>query len=216
VDFRCRQNAEAARILKEVVHSVDPALEFSVYSGYQSTRTKEHYGVDWELMQPNIDIAIAGYGGSEQKVRDTLEAMDGKPFMGGEMWYLSYRDDSRPTPNVHTWKNRLLRKFIQSGCTGVLIWHLAPMEGGSFHATSEATAFIDEYDEWLREDQRADEKVAVEGIPTSDWAAFERNGEIMVMLLNFGEDATPVTVTVDGEAQETELAPYASEVLMVE
>ncbi|MFW5868603.1 MAG: hypothetical protein ACOCX2_12340, partial [Armatimonadota bacterium] len=216
VDFRCRQNADAAAILRDAVRSVDPELEFSVYSGYESTRTKEHYGVDWALMQPNIDIAIAGYGGSEEAVRATLEAVDGKPFMGGEMWYLSHRHDARPTPNVDTWRNRLLRKYVQSGCTGVLIWHLSPMEGGSFHATSEATAFIAEHEDWLREDLRADEKVTVEGIPTSDWAAFERDGAIMVMLLNFGEDAVQVTVTVEGEARQVELAPYAHEALIVE
>ena len=216
VDFRCRQNADAAKILQAAVHSIDPELEFSVYSGYQSLRTREHYGVDWALMQPNIDIAIAGYGGSEEAVRDTLEAMDGKPFMGGEMWYLSHRHDERPTPDPDTWCNRLLRKYVQSGCTGVLIWHLAPMEGGSFHATSEATAFIAEHEDWLREDQRADEKVTVDGIPTSDWAAFERDGQIMVLLLNFGDETTPVTVTVEGEAQQVDLAPHAYETLMVE
>lgn len=214
VDFRCRQNADAAAILSEAVHAVDPELEFSVYSGYQSTRTKEHYGVDWALMQPNIDMAIAGYGGSEEAVRATLEAMAGKPFMGGEMWYLSHRDDSRPTPDMRTWCNRLLRKYVQSGCTGVLIWHLAPMEGGSFYATSEATALIAEYEDSMREDLRADEKVTVEGIPVSDWAAFERNGEIMVLLLNFADEARPVTVTIEGEAQEIELAPFAHEVLV--
>lgn len=214
VDFRCRQNAVAAGILQEAVHSVDPALEFSVYSGYQSTRTKEHYGVDWTLMQPNIDIAIAGYGGSEEAVRATLEAMAGKPFMGGEMWYLSHRDDSRPTPDMRTWCNRLLRKFVQSGCTGVLIWHLAPMEGGSFYATSQATALIAQYDDWLREELRADEKVAVEGIPVSDWAAFERDGQVLVLLLSFVDEPKPVTVTVAGETRQVELAPFAHEVLM--
>ncbi len=213
VDFRCRQNARAAAILQDAVHAVDPDLEFSVYSGYQSKRTREHYGVDWALMQPNIDIAIAGYGGSESAVRATLEAMDGKPFMGGEMWYLSHRSDARPRPNMKTWCNRLLRKFVQSGCTGVLIWHLAPMNGGSFYATSEATALIAEYEDWLREDLRADEKVTVEGIPASDWAAFERDGEVMVLLLNFADEPSPVTVTIEGEAQEMQLAPYAHEVV---
>ncbi len=211
VDFRCAQNAAAAAILQEAVHSVDPALEFSVYSGYQSTRTKEHYGVDWALMQPNIDMAIAGYGGSEESVRATLAAMAGKPFMGGEMWYLTHRDDSRPTPDMRTWCNRLLRKFVQSGCTGVLIWHLAPMEGGSFYATSEATALIARYEDWLREEQRCDAKVAVAGIPVSDWAAFERDGKTLVLLLNFADELKPVTVTIADEARQIELAPYAHE-----
>lgn len=213
VDYRCGQNAKAAAILSEAVHAVDPALEFSVYSGFQSTRTKEHYGVDWALMQPHIDMAIAGYGGSEDSVRATLEAMGGKPFMGGEMWYLSHREDSRPTPDMRTWCNRLLRKFVQSGCTGVLIWHLAPMEGGSFYATSEATALIAEHEDWLREDLRCDAKVSVEGLPVSDWAAFERDGEILVLLLNFAAEPKPVSVTIDGETRQVELAPYGREVL---
>ncbi len=215
VNFRCRQNADAAAILAEAVHSVDPGLEFSVYSGFQSKRTMEHYGVDWALMQPSIDMAIAGYGGSLDTVRATLEAMGGKPLMGGEMWYLSHRDDSRATPNMRTWRNRLLRQFVWSGCTGVLIWHLAPMEGGSFYATSEATEFIAENEAWLRDNLRCDERVTVEGIPAGDWAAFEHDGRIHVLLLSFVDEPKQVSVTAGGRTNQVELGPHGYEVVVL-
>jgi len=58
-----------------------------MYSGYQGKRTREHYGVDWARLAPHLDFAIAGYGGDRARIVDTLEALDGVPFMGGEMWY---------------------------------------------------------------------------------------------------------------------------------
>ncbi len=215
VHFRCTQNATMAGLLREMVRKASPDITFSVYSGFQSKRTKEHYGVDWELMQPNIDLAIAGYGGSAESVRATLEAMAGKPFMGGEMWYPSHRDDASAAPRMESWRNRLLRKYVESGCTGVLIWQLASMDGGAFHATSEATAIIARYEDWFRHERRCDDRVSVEGLPDRDWAAFERDGEVLVLLMSFEDQMVDVTVAAGGEERDVRLEPFGTEVLLL-
>ncbi len=216
VDFRCTQNAAMAGLLRAMLDKADRPIEFSVYSGFQSTRTKEHYGVDWAKLAPHIDLGIAGYGGSAENVAATVEALGDTPLIGGEMWYLSHRDDGRAAPRMETWRNRVLRKFVESGCHGVLFWWLASMDGGAFYATSEASAIIAQYEDWFRHEQRCDERVAVEGLNARDWAAFERDGRVLVLLLSFEDEPVEVSVAVDGEARPVELAAYGVEVLIVE
>ena len=103
---------------------------------------------------------------------------------------------------METWRNRILRQYAESGGNGCLIWWLPPMDGGAFYATSEAAEIIAKYEEFFALENRCDEKVAVAGIPANDWFAFEKDGETLVMLLNFAPE--PVTATVDGEAHEVE------------
>ncbi len=215
VDFRCAQNAEMAGRLKSIYEKAERPIEFSVYSGFQSTRTREHYGVDWAKMAPHIDLAIAGYGGSAESVAATVEALGDVPLMGGEMWYLHHSDDSRAAPKMETWRNRVLRKFIESGCEGVLIWQLASMDGGAFYATSEAAAIIAENEEWLVHEQRCDDRVTVDGLEKRNWAAFERDGDVLVVLMSFDDAPIEVGVSVDGEAQTVEVPAYGTELVLV-
>lgn len=216
VDFRCTQNATMAGLLKAALARADHPVEFSVYSGFQSRRTMEHYGVDWSKLAPNLDLGIAGYGGTAESVAATVAALGETPLMGGEMWYLSPRDDASAPPRMQTWRNRLLRKFVESGCVGVLIWYLPTMEGGAFYATSEAAEIIARYEDWFRPEARCDERVTVEGLPARDWAAFERDGRVLVLLLSFTDEPTALTVTVDGAARPVELGPNAAEVLIIQ
>ncbi|MEA3401598.1 MAG: carbohydrate-binding family 9-like protein [Armatimonadota bacterium] len=215
VDFRCSQNAEMAGLLRDMLQKAERPIEFSLYSGFQSARTREHYGVDWAKMRPHLDVGIAGYGGSAESVAATVEALGDVPLIGGEMWYLSHRDDARPAPRMEIWRNRLLRKYVESGCHGVLIWQLASMDGGAFYATSEASAIIAEYEDWFRHEQRCDERVTVEGLPNRDWAAFERNGQVLVLLMNFRDEPVQTTVTVDGQANVREMEACGTDVFIV-
>ncbi len=215
-DFRCAQNAEMAGRIKEILSKADRPIEFSVYSGYQSQRTKEHYGVDWALMAPHLDFGIAGYGGDRTRIYDTVGALGDVPFMGGEMWYLSHNDDARPAPRMETWRNRVLRQYVESGCKGVLFWQLASMDGGAFYATSEAAEIIAKYEDYFKLSQRCDDKVEVTGVEPPNWAAFEKDGEVLVLLMNFKAETLEATVQVAGKAYEREIEPYGVDVLLVE
>ncbi|MBM3475730.1 MAG: hypothetical protein FJX75_20890 [Armatimonadetes bacterium] len=212
--FRCTQNAEMAGKLKAIFAKAARPVEFSMYSGYQSTNTREHYGVDWSLLAPHLDLAIAGYGGDRGAIQATVQALNGVPFMGGEMWYLSDRNDERPMPRMETWRNRILRQFAESGGNGCLIWWLPPMDGGAFYATSEAAEIIARHEDFFRLKQRCDEKVQVTGLDPRNWLAFEKDGQVLVMLLNFRAEPLAPTVRV-GEHEETaEIEPYGVRVLV--
>ncbi|HCU35634.1 MAG TPA: hypothetical protein DGT21_09305, partial [Armatimonadetes bacterium] len=216
VDFRCMQNAQMAGILRDIVHKADRPVEFSLYSGYQSRRTREHYGVDWAMMADKLDFAIAGYGGDRASMEATVAALGETPFMGGEMWYLSHRDDERPAPDMRTWRNRILRQYVTSSCRGCLIWWLPPMDGGAFHATSEAAEIIAKYEDYFVHEQRCDGKVQVTGVEARNWAAFEKDGRILVLLMNFSDTPLPASVVVGDRARNVHLAPYGTEIVVIE
>ncbi len=213
--FRCTQNAEMAGHLKRVLDKAERPIEFSLYSGYESVRTKEHYGVDWALMAPHLDLGIAGYGGDRTGIYDTVAALGEVPFMGGEMWYLSHNDDARPAPRMEIWRNRLLRQYVESGCNGVLIWQLASMDGGAFYATSEAAEIIAQHEDFLQLSQRCDEEVEVTALEPRNWAAFEKDGQVLVLLMNFKAEVVSVSVQVAGNTHEREIEPYGVHVLVV-
>lgn len=185
VSFRCRQNADLAAHIRDAVRDAAPKVAFSMYSGFQGLRTREHYGVDWALLAPLLDEVVVGYGGDRESIRATVEVSRPTPVQGGEMWYLSPTSDARPTPNPLTWRNRLLRQCIESGGHGVLIWYLPTMDGGAFYYTSEAAAVMARHEDLLYDAQRCEADVTVEGLPDTDWFALQRDNKRMVLLLNF-------------------------------
>jgi len=207
-DFRCEQNARMAEKMRAMVKKAERPVEFSVYSGYQSQFTKEHYGVDWSRLAPQLDFAIAGYNGDRRAVQATVEALGDTPFMGGEMWYLSDTGDAQAPPKMETWCNRLLRQFMESGGNGCLIWWLPPMEGGAFYATSRAAELIARYEGYFSEGRRCDERVSVMGIDPTCWAAFEKDGRILVVTLNFTGQPLTGTVTAAGSRSPIRVEPF--------
>ncbi|MEW6356054.1 MAG: hypothetical protein AB1696_07010 [Planctomycetota bacterium] len=202
IAFRCRQNAELVRLCRESLKSAarrtQRPIEFSVYSGYQCPKTLIHYGVDWKLLAPHLDLGIAGYGGSREAIRATVDALNGVPFIGGEMCYLSPTNDERPAPNPYTWRNRLLRQFVESGGCGVLIWYLPTMDGAAFYYTSEAAEIIAAHEDIFRKGKRCDEAFTVRGLKPEHWAALERDRARLLLLFNFTKDAVTVAVEQRG------------------
>lgn len=215
-DFRCEQNAQMAGKLREILRKADRPIEFSIYSGYQGERTREHYGVDWFRMARFIDFGIAGYNGRREEVYGTVEALGKVPFMGGEMWYLSDRDSRTGTPRMETWRNRLLRQYVESGCEGCLIWYLPPMDGGAFYTTSEATELIARYEDYFVASQRCDARVKVAGLPETDWAAFAHEGKILVLLMNFRGERASAEVSFGDATTNRTVAPYGCEVVLID
>lgn len=213
-NFRCRQNAALGALLAGAVRATDPKLRFSMYSGYQTVSTREHYGVDWTLLQPFLDLGIAGYNGDRPAVEATRDALAPKPYWGGELYYLSNTVVSGGAPEPRTWRNRLLRQCLNSGGLGVLIWWLPVMDGGTFYYTSEAAAVLARYEDLILKGRRCESTVQVEGLPAGDWFAYQRGRERWLLALNF--KPTPVTVTAilpAGWAGATLVDPVSGKVL---
>ncbi len=197
VAFRCRQNAEIAGLVGEQVHRAAPGTLFSVYSGHQNRRTREHYGVDWELMARVVDLGIAGYGASPEQARKTAAALatQGKPFMGGEMYFLSLDGRVRGTWHPESWKVRLVRQTVESGGLGCLIWWLPVMDGAAFYETSRATGLLAAIEDFVTANQRAGKSVRILRGPGRDVVVLRWKQRRCILLFN-GE-ARPRTFDID-------------------
>lgn len=203
--FRCRQNADLTGRVRAALKRCTRPIEFSVYSGYQCQQTRETYGVDWSLLAPHLDLAIAGYGGSRSAVQATLAALGKVPFIGGQSYYLSpapqqasaawMKNSLRAVPNPLVWRNRLLQQYVESGCQGVLIWYLPTMDGGAFYYTSEAAEIIAKYEDLFRSGARGDAKFRVAGLKPEQWMAIDGGGRRLLLLLN--TTAKDVSVEVE-------------------
>jgi hypothetical protein len=202
--FRCRQNAELVGHVRAALRRCARPIEFAVYSGYQRQFTRERYGVDWAMLAPHLDLAIAGYGGSRDELQETRKALGRVPFMSGRMCYLAEAPIATPAdwmkydlakvPNPVAWRNGLLQQFVDGGCQGVLIWWLPTMDGGAFYYTSEAAEIIAAYEDLFCRGRRCDDKIRVSGLTSADWAAFEHEGRRLLLLMNPTAKAAAVHV----------------------
>ena len=184
--FRCRQNAEVAGLLGQQIRRVAPGTLFSVYSGHQNKRTREHYGVDWEQFAPHVDLGIAGYGAPPAQARKTAAALAtaGKPFMGGEMYFLSLGHSIRGTWHPEGWKVRLVRQTVESGGVGCLIWYLPTMDGAGFYETSRAAGLLTSVEEFVTANDRAEDTVRVLAGPEKDVVVLRRGEQRCLLLFN--------------------------------
>ncbi|MBI3920544.1 MAG: hypothetical protein HY318_03910 [Armatimonadetes bacterium] len=183
--FRCRQNAAMIGLLARWIRGEEPKIKVTSYSGYQSKYTREHYGVDWSLLAPHLDMGIAGYNGSRQALRDSANALGNVPFVGGEMYYLSNSSDATGPLPREGWKLRLLRAYVDGGCNGVLIWWLPPMDGAAYFQTSQAAAIIADFEDIFRKGNRMDERMQLRPeVQAEDFAAFAKDGKVLLLLFN--------------------------------
>ena len=160
--------------------------------------------MDWRLLAPHLDLGIAGYGGSRQANLDTRQALGKVPFIGGDNYFLSptpisggagwIANSMKHRPRPATWRNRLLRHFVDSGRQGALIWYLLTMDGGAFYYTSEATEIIATHEDIFCQGQRSDASLRVSGIKPEQWAAFSHQGKRLVLLLNSSDKEATVRV----------------------
>lgn len=214
VAFRCAQNAELMGLVAGFARAAKPGIEVSLYSGFATRYTQEHYGVDWALMRPHLDLGIAGYGCLRDQVSRTRTALGDVPFVGGEMYYLSPTSDERPAPDAPQFRNRLLRMYLESGCLGVLIWYLPTMDGGAFYYTSEAAELIAAEETFLAGAARVDERYRVDGLPAGNVFAFAKGEETRLYLLNTSADPVTVTVSTEqGSLAGAELSGFGAEPL---
>jgi len=197
VDFRCRQNARLVEMVSGWVKKLRPDVEFSVYSGYHSLRTREHYGIDWALLAPHLDAGMTGYGFHADQEQATWEALGGKPYLAGEMYYLSPTSDARPAPQPRTWANRLLRQIAFTGGHGLVIWYLPVYDGAAFYQTSLAAEIIAEHEVFFTRGERVEDQFTVSGLKDNDWFALRVGRQVLLLVLNFSGDTLKAEIQSD-------------------
>ena len=163
VDFRCSQNVQLIKLVRDLVKSVEENTAFSVYSGYASDYTKERYGVDWSLVAPFVSMAFAGYNAKAEHIVATRKALGNTPLIGGEM-YLETMSYSEPyPPPASDWANRLLHNVVTGGGQGVIIWWLPVLDGEAWHGTARVVDIVSKWERFFLKGRLREGLVEIDG-----------------------------------------------------
>jgi hypothetical protein len=178
MDFMTSRMADVAGQIGAGLHKVDPKIIFSVYSGYQSERTKRRYGVDWSKLNGKIQLAMCGYGRPEKYVKATLKAIGSTPILLGAIAHPT-RNTNRAYPTECS-AAKLIRRLLDSRGSGVLVYCLSGLDGRTFHAMSQVTSLAAEYEDFFIKGKRVDSTIKC----NSEHAVLEWNKQKLLIVLN--------------------------------
>ena len=178
IDFMTGRMADVAGAINNALHKIDPKIVFSVYSGYQSERTKSRYGVDWSKLKGKIQIAMCGYGRSEKCLEDTRRAIGKTKLVLGAIAHPNKNTDrSYPT---YCSAAKLMRRLIDSEGGGVLVFALTSLDGRTFDAMSKVSSLAAEYENFFINGKRVDSAISC----NAEYAVLQWNRQKLLILLN--------------------------------
>ncbi len=184
IDFRCRQNAAITGLLYEGARAANPDCIFFVYSGYQSEHTRETYGINWDYIAPHVDQVWCGYGRPVQQIQDTLQAIKGKPLVGGELVWLG----SGNWYSLDATERNLMRRLTDCG-GGVMVYYDWFVDGRFYSAISRTAAVAADFEQFFRDGHRDDSLAAVEAGGEGNVVVYTLGDERLVFLFG-GATAT--------------------------
>lgn len=198
IRFMNQRMARLCGKLKAALKQVDPALVFSVYSGYQCEETHSFYGVDWSMLAGHIDMAICGYGRRVGEIRATLEALGDTPLVVGDL-ITPYRAEELAYP-TYTSKATFLRRALD-GTGGVLIWTFNNLDGRTFYASAEVSRLVADHEGMFVSRRPDPEFVVAKGISPGDIIVLADDARRLILLLN--ETIQPKSVELALAAHRT-------------
>jgi hypothetical protein len=178
IDFMTGRMAELAGMICSIIRKTEPETVFSVYSGYQSERTKRIYGVDWSKLNGKIQLAMCGYGRSPQLLEATQKALSKTPMVLGAI-ARPYSNTNRTYPTACS-AAMLMRRLLDSNGGGVLVYYLTCLDGRTFAAMSNVSTLVAEYENFFTKGMRADSTIKCQG----EYAVLEWNKQKLLIILN--------------------------------
>lgn len=193
--FMNERMAAIAIMFSDAYHKHQPEIAFSVYTGYQSKFTKEHYGVDWNLFQGKLDYAMCGYGRPMPELEDTRNAIGKTPFVVGIISN-PYDMGKRAHPSCFT-PAALARRLCDS-TGGILLYAYNTLDARSFHSIARISKVMTEHEEYfVRHDVSMRSAVKVTGLNDSGYEILKgADGSLLVALINLKNKPGKVTVTL--------------------
>lgn len=196
IDFMTTRMATIAGRFRDEFKKLDSNVIFSVYSGYQSERTKEHYGVDWAKLNGNIDVASCGYGRDQERIQATKAALGDTPLVLGAI-VRPYRESERSYPNFISEATTLRR--VLDGTGGMLIFSSKSLDGRTYQSVARISRVLADFEDLFINRRHANaETIEFNGAAGDEAITLtDENGtRILAMVLNEGNADKPVTITM--------------------
>ncbi|NMA20772.1 MAG: hypothetical protein GX927_09355 [Lentisphaerae bacterium] len=188
IDFMTSQMAGVAAALYKGIKDYNPALEFYIYSGYESEQTKFIYGVDWKKLIAHMDFGGAGYGRPIADIKATVAAVQPKPMIMGVIAN-PYLVSSRMPPTF-TSAAELMRAMCDSS-GGILIYNYPTLDARSFSAQALVSRIVAENEQFFAPSQY---KIAGDEIArTQGCEAFlraDQDGNLLMVFVNLSRSKT--------------------------
>lgn len=191
--FMNELTAEVFRFLREATAA--QGIQLDVYSGYPSEYTRSHYGIDYELILPNVDFAMMGYGRPREQIKEILRLSKkfNKPVLFGVCArpYFFYQIEAQYpiTPA------EVLRRVVDCNY-GAMYWGHYCSDGELLHAFNEINRLLADYENIMLDGARVPlaEIAQISGLDAEETAVYRHNGQMLLLLLN--QDAVPREITL--------------------
>ncbi len=194
-EFMDRRMAEVATLMRDAIRARLPKVIFSIYSGYQSEESKHFYGVDWSMLNGNIDLAMMGYGRNPDELAASRHALPNTPMLLGAIVY-PYRFEERIAPDSVT-AARLLRRACDA-TAGWLIYEYSSLDGRTFSAVSEVSKIMADHEAFFKSGIRAPGRLRINGFDQADCEVLEDGaGNVLIALMNPGATARSYQFEMD-------------------
>lgn len=181
VDFRCRQNAQLARRMQDMVHKADTKAQYEIYSGYHSEHTRNKYTVDWKVLGKYCDIVSCGYGMPRDLIHETRKVSQKSLIPGIRV--------IRGTLHTHY----LLKLLVESGGTGVFAFQSNDMGAREYQEAAKASNIIADFEDMFL-DGKKNNKLIVTITKGVDMLVLEKGTERLLLLFNNSSNIKPIAL----------------------
>lgn len=177
-----RRVADFARLLGQTIHEELPGVVFSIYSGYQSERSKLVYGIDWSLLEGILDFAMCGYGRSAEQLAATQACFQKTKLVLGELVF-PFDTTQRIAPQ--TVRAATLLRRCCDATKGCLMFQYPELDGRSFLAIAEVSRIVANYEAFFTTGLRAPQMLETTTMAPADYEVLgDGEGNYLVVLMN--------------------------------
>ena len=194
-DFRNRQIAAAFQIYRDLLKKQNPSVCFSAYSGYPP-HSHEHYGIDWRYVSQYVDLVMAGYGGNNQQLLDSLSPAH--RYCNSGLLLMEYFD---PATTELT-----MGRMLQDAGSYMAYYHYL-VDGKFFQGMANCAALAADYERFFLQVRGQRHEDFIQGAPNLAVLAWE--DEYLALIPNpasttktFHLTATPELERLDGFQSE--------------
>lgn len=194
-------NRKVFEFMVKTARKTNPGIKSAVYNGYADC-PPEQYGMDWSLYK-DVDLLTAGYSESTPIIKQTRQALGGRPICPGlildtNLWELPYADQ-----NI---KARLWKQLVDGGFGGVHVWVWNELDGRGLHAVADFTKGVAASEKFLDEKNEIPSKDFITGVPEGYAYVYKKEGEYLYVAINKNISPKKITVKLDDNAAASDLS----------
>ena len=189
--FQIEMNREVFDFQLDLARQVHPGIASMVYSGYDSARARNAYGIDWKRYR-DLDFASCGYEMERRVIDATRKALNGAEIVCGLIIDSSMYEKNLARQNL---RGLLFHQLRNSGFGGILFWKWRELDGRGMTALADFSRGVAEFENFLDESRQCREGFTFSGMSTEDVTIYRDGDRYLVYAVNLSSRPRRLTVT---------------------